>query len=232
MNYLHLMSPGWEKALSNYLSEPYLASLAAFVERERSMGVSVFPPKDLVFNALQTTPFEEVKVVIVGQDPYHSPGQAHGLCFSVPKGVPSPPSLQNIYKEINQDLGLPIPTHGCLTSWAKQGVLLLNATLTVRQGEPMSHHGKGWEIFTDAIISAVAGKESPVIFVLWGKSAQQKCAKLAVEDPQKKHFVLKAPHPSPLSAHQGFFGCGHFSKINSILVQNNQKPIDWRIVEQ
>lgn len=221
------IEPSWLKILEAELQQAYIPSLAAFVERERTSGLSVFPPKDLVFNAFWKTPFDQVKVVIMGQDPYHGPGQAHGLSFSVPKGVPAPPSLQNIYKEINADLGLPIPNHGCLMSWAEQGVLLLNATLTVRQGEAMSHHGKGWELFTDAVIMHLSQREDPVIFVLWGKSAQEKCRQLK---DNTKHLILTAPHPSPLSAHAGFFGCRHFSKINELLVKQGKQAINWQLV--
>lgn len=218
------LESSWNEALEDELNEPYISSLMAFVEKERSAGATVYPPNELIFNAFQRTPFDKVKVVIMGQDPYHNPGQAHGLCFSVPRGAQLPPSLQNIFKELNSDLQLEIPSHGCLTSWAEQGILLLNATLTVRQGEPMSHHGRGWERFTDAVIRKLIERKDPLIFVLWGKSAQEKCQ--FVKAP---HIVLKAPHPSPFSAYQGFFGCKHFSKINDILKSNNKKLIDWNI---
>lgn len=197
-----------------------MAELAAFLERERAGSVPVYPPEELVFNAFNT-PFEEVKVVIVGQDPYHGAGQAHGLCFSVPVGVPSPPSLQNIFKELATDTGC-VRTDGCLSGWARQGVLLLNATLTVREGQPMSHHGKGWERFTNAAIRCLNEREDPVIFVLWGSSAKKKGMGI-----DSHHFVLTAPHPSPLSAYTGFFGCRHFSKINELLLQQNKKEINW-----
>lgn len=217
----------WKNALKDELEKPYIASLAAFIQRERDNGIPVYPPKDLVFNAFLKTPFDKVKVLIVGQDPYHGPGQAHGLSFSVPKGIPNPPSLQNIFKELISDINIPQPSHGCLLSWAEQGVMLLNATLTVRQGEAMSHHGKGWELFTDAVVSQLCKREDPVIFVLWGKSAEKKC-RLEGND-FNRHFILLAPHPSPLSAHQGFFGCKHFSKINELLIQQNKIPIEWMI---
>lgn len=220
------LEPSWKKVLEQELALPYIPQLAAFVSRERSLGIPVYPPPELVFNALLTTPFEKVKVVIMGQDPYHGPGQAHGLCFSVPKGVPPPPSLQNVFKEINTDLGTPIPNHGCLLSWAEQGILLLNATLTVRQGEPMSHHGKGWERFTDAVVASLCSRKDPVIFVLWGKSAQEKCRHLQ-SSQNSHHATLTAAHPSPLSARQGFFGCRHFSKINSLLLKFGKEPIQW-----
>lgn len=220
------IEPSWKKALHNELSLPYMIQLASFVEGERASGISIYPPKDLTFNAFWQTPYEQVKVLIMGQDPYHGPGQAHGLCFSVPEGIPMPPSLQNIYKEIAADVGSPVPKHGCLLHWAQQGILLLNATLTVKQGEPMSHHGKGWERFTDAVIEALCQREDPVIFVLWGKSAQDKCKRIK-ELKDSKHVVLTAPHPSPLSAHNGFFGCRHFSQINRHLLKQGKPVIEW-----
>lgn len=220
------LESSWQKVLNDELAQPYIAQLAAFVEKERVIGANVYPPRDLVFNALNKTPFNQVKVVIVGQDPYHGPGQAHGLCFSVPIGIPPPPSLVNIFKEQMADLGISQPPHGCLLSWAEQGVLLLNATLTVRQGEPMSHHGKGWERFTDAVIGKLAARKESVIFVLWGKSAQEKCRNVLQSGT---HHILKAPHPSPLSAHQGFLGCRHFSKINALLQEQGKAPINWQL---
>lgn len=220
------LPPSWRKVLENELCRQEFVSLAAFVEGERARGISVFPPRELVFNAFFKTPYDQVKVVIVGQDPYHGPGQAHGLSFSVPKGVALPPSLQNIFKELISDVQIPTPPHGCLLSWAEQGVMLLNASLTVRQGEPMSHAGKGWELFTDLAIKALCQRQDPVIFVLWGKFAQEKGRQIA-SYPQ--HQVLKAPHPSPLSAHQGFLGCRHFSQINALLQQRSDHPIDWVI---
>lgn len=217
----------WKQALSEEITKPYMSQLMAFVEGERYFGtLPVYPPKELVFNALRTTPIDKVRVVIVGQDPYHGPGQAHGLSFSVPKGVPLPPSLQNIFKELQADLGIASPAHGCLTSWAEQGVLLLNASLTVRQGEPMSHAGKGWERFTDAIVAKLAERAAPIIFVLWGKFAQEKCKHIK---QNSQHVFLTAPHPSPLSAHQGFMGCKHFSQINALLTNRGEAPIDWAI---
>jgi len=222
------LEPSWLAVLEEELKLPYIAQLNAFDERERASGAAIYPPKELIFNTFWQTPYEKVKVLIMGQDPYHGPGQAHGLSFSVPVGVPSPPSLQNIYKELNADLGLPIPTHGCLLNWTKQGVMLLNATLTVKQAEPMSHHGQGWERFTDAVIHKLAQRRDPVIFVLWGKSAQEKCRRIPGLNAQQ-HSVLMAPHPSPLSAHQGFLGCRHFSKINALLTKAGQQSIDWRV---
>lgn len=220
------LEPSWKHALTEELSQPYMIQLAAFVARERTSGASIYPPSELVFNAFWQTPFDQVKVVIMGQDPYHGPGQAHGLCFSVPRGIPQPPSLQNIFKEIASDLQIQQPSHGCLLSWAQQGVLLLNATLTVRQAEPMSHHGQGWEGFTDAVINKLALRKDPVVFVLWGKSAQEKCRQLK---GNPTHVMLTAPHPSPLSAYQGFMGCRHFSKINEHLVKQGKSPINWQI---
>jgi uracil-DNA glycosylase len=217
----------WHERLSEELTKLYFLQLVAFVEKERSLG-PIYPSKDLVFNAFQSTPFDSVRVVIIGQDPYFKPGQAHGLAFSVPCGIPKPPSLRNIFKEIKDDLGLPIPEHGCLLSWAKQGVLLLNVTLTVRAGEPMSHYGKGWENFTDAVLTQICQKEAPVIFVLWGKFAQEKC-RLILASMEKKHVLFTASHPSPLSAYQGFLGCRHFSKINELLISWGQEPIDWTV---
>lgn len=219
----------WKKVLGDELYHPYMTHLAAFVERERAGKTPIYPPRELVFNAFYKTPFDKVKVVIIGQDPYHGPGQAHGLSFSVPHGIPQPPSLQNIFKELQTDLGITSPTHGCLTHWAEQGVLLLNATLTVSESAPMSHHGKGWEQFTDAVVKVLWERQEPVIFVLWGKSAQNKCFHCDGGPGAERHSVLTAPHPSPFSARTGFFGCRHFSKINEILRQRGAAPIEWKI---
>jgi len=218
----------WDEVLKNEYEKEYFLKLAVFVKHEREHHV-VYPPKQLVFSAFQKTPFHKVKVVIVGQDPYHGPGQAHGLCFSVPKAVAPPPSLQNIFKELEQDLAIPIPAHGCLESWAEQGVLLLNATLTVREGAPLSHHNKGWETFTDAAIRALALRQDPVIFVLWGRNAIDKCKQVNELSTQLQHTILTAAHPSPFSAARGFFGCGHFSKINEILKKQGKAPIRWQL---
>jgi len=223
------LEASWREILREELHKPYIAHLAAFVERERRSGVPIYPPKELVFNALYQTPYPNVKVLLVGQDPYHGPGQAHGLCFSVPRGIPLPPSLKNIYKELQQDLGIPIPKHGCLLSWTRQGVMLLNAILTVRHKEPMSHQGKGWEQFTDAIVAALAERKEPVIFVLWGRAAQDKVIRIPQLKANPQHTILKAAHPSPFSAHNGFLGCRHFSKINHILTRQGKKPIDWSL---
>lgn len=223
------LPPSWQSALKDELAEPYLTSLAAFVAKERTGQHPIYPPQELVFNAFWQTPFDKVKVLIMGQDPYHGPGQAHGLSFSVPIGVPPPPSLQNIFKELTADVGFSPVNHGCLIKWAKQGVMLLNATLTVRQGEPLSHHKKGWEQFTDTVIEKLCLREDPVVFMLWGKSAQEKCKKIKDLGISSRHILLTAPHPSPLSAHQGFFGCKHFSQCNSLLIKQGKEPIDWSL---
>lgn len=224
------LEQSWQSALENHLNEHYMESLAAFVETERSLSVPIYPSSELVFNAFSKTPYDKVKVVIMGQDPYHGPGQAHGLSFSVPKGISIPPSLQNIFKELRDDLGIQIPLHGCLNSWSEQGVLLLNATLTVRQSEPMSHCGRGWERFTDDVIIKLSERKDPVIFVLWGKSAQKKCSHILLKGNfSGSHYLLTAPHPSPFSAHSGFFGCRHFSKVNEILMSLGKVPINWEI---
>lgn len=217
----------WKRALKEELSKPYMASLAAFVKRERTSNMPIYPPEELVFNAFFKTPYHAVKVLIMGQDPYHGKGQAHGLSFSVPQGIPQPPSLQNIFKELKSDLNIEPPQHGCLNYWAEQGVMLLNATLTVRDNVALSHHNRGWEQFTDAVVQALCERDEPVIFVLWGKSAQEKCRFISEEIPLKQHSILTAAHPSPLSARNGFFGCGHFSKINTLLKKRGLKPIDW-----
>jgi uracil-DNA glycosylase len=222
------LPPSWAQVLHEELHKPYLGNLSAFLEQEKWKGNVVFPAESEVFQALELTPFDSVKVVIVGQDPYHGPNQAHGLCFSVRPHVSIPPSLQNIYKEMQSDLGIAPAKHGCLTSWAKQGVLLLNATLTVRQGEPLSHHKKGWENFTDAIIEAIASKKKHVVFILWGKSAQEKCQKVS-SILHENHLVLTAAHPSPYSAPNGFFGCRHFSKTNEYLIACGLTPIHWEL---
>lgn len=214
------MAKNWHGILGEEINKPYINDLKTFLE-----GEETYPPKDLVFHAFAMTPYEEVKVVIMGQDPYHGEGQAHGMSFSVPVGVPPPPSLKNIYKELRDDLHIPIAESGCLDKWAKQGVLLLNATLTVRPNEPKSHYGKGWEQFTDAVVAKLAERKDPIVFILWGKSAKEKCAHLL----HSHHVVLTAAHPSPFSAHYGFFGCRHFSKANECLKKWGKTPIDWSI---
>lgn len=215
----------WRTLLQPEIEKPYFQSLAAFVDAERNQG-DVFPSEADVFSALRDAPYENVRVVILGQDPYHGEGQAHGLCFSVSPGVKTPPSLVNIYKELESNLAIPVAKHGCLVSWARQGVLLLNTVLTVRAHEPLSHRNRGWEAFTKAILRAVDAKETPVVFLLWGSPAQ----KLA-EGLHPRHILLKAAHPSPLSAHRGFFGCKHFSKTNALLAERGEPPIDWRLPE-
>lgn len=214
----------WKEVLKDEFEHPYFFELKEFLVEEKKKH-RVFPPGSQIFNAFNHTPFHKVKVVIIGQDPYHGPGQAHGLCFSVPKGVAIPPSLQNIFKEINSDLGIAIPNHGNLEKWAQQGVLLINATLTVRAHQAGSHQGKGWERFTDAAIAALSSQRSGIVFMLWGAYAQAKTKIIE----QSKHHILKAPHPSPLSAYRGFFGCKHFSKTNEILNRLGSDTIDWSI---
>ncbi len=214
---------GWYERLIDEFASPWFADLKAFLVEERAR-YTVYPKGRDIFNAFQRTPFDAVRVVILGQDPYHGPGQAHGLCFSVPRGVPPPPSLQNIFTEIQRDLGIPKPGHGDLSKWADQGVLLLNATLTVRADQAGSHQGKGWERFTDAAISALARERKGIVFLLWGRFAQNKEGLIG-----DHHYVLKAPHPSPLSAHRGFIGCGHFGQANELLVAQGQAPIDWSL---
>ena len=222
------MEASWLERLGEEFEKPYMKELEAFLARERAAGAEVYPPYELIFNAFCQTPFAEVKVVIMGQDPYHGPGQAHGLSFSVPPGVPAPPSLQNIFKEIRDDLGIPVPKSGCLTGWAKQGVLLLNATLTVRANEAKSHFGKGWEVFTDRVVRLLCMRKEPLVFLLWGKSALDKFQHIA-ECGTGRHLVLTAAHPSPLSAHAGFMGCRHFSKTNEFLKKAGIKPIHWAV---
>ncbi|MGB4659444.1 MAG: uracil-DNA glycosylase [Mobilitalea sp.] len=214
----------WLTAIGSEFKQSYYSELYQFVKNEYNSDV-VYPNADDIFNAFHFTPLSEVKVVILGQDPYHNEGQAHGLCFSVKPEVDIPPSLVNIYKELESDLGCYLPNNGYLEKWAKQGVLLLNTVLTVRAHQANSHKGMGWERFTDSVIQAVNAQDRPIVFLLWGKPAQMKCNML--NNP--KHLILQAPHPSPLSSYRGFFGCKHFSKTNEFLVQNGIKPIDWQI---
>lgn len=215
----------WQHILQDEFNKPYYEKLRKFIAEEYSQG-TVYPPKEDVMNALHTTSYSDVKVVILGQDPYHGPNQAHGMSFSVKPGVPQPPSLKNMLKELQDDLGYPIPDHGYLMKWAQQGVLLLNTVLTVRAGQANSHKGQGWEQFTDAIITKLAERQKPIIFVLWGRPAQAKKTIIA-RHPQ--HVILEAPHPSPLSAHRGFFGSKPYSKINEQLIAWGEKPIDWQL---
>jgi len=215
----------WQALLREEFQKPYFKELFEFLEAEVSNGTEIYPPMPMIFNALKLTRFDDIKVVILGQDPYHGPNQAHGLAFSVPRGVGKPPSLKNIFKELHNDLEIPEPAHGDLHSWAEQGVLLLNATLTVQAARAGSHQNKGWELFTDKIIQTINDRKENVVFVLWGSLAQKKGAFI----DRSKHFVLESAHPSPLSAYRGFLGSKPFSKINSYLQQNHQKPIDWTI---
>lgn len=216
------IEPSWNAELAAEWEKPYFENLTAFVRQEYSRK-RVFPPGSQIFAAFNATPFSKVKVVILGQDPYHKPGQAHGLCFSVNEGVPFPPSLQNIFKEINADTGAPIPTNGDLTRWATQGVLLLNSTLTVEEHKAGSHQGRGWEEFTDAVIAHLSENCEHLVFILWGSFAIKKGAKIN----RMKHLVLTSPHPSPLSAYRGFFGNHHFSQANNYLIQHGKDPIVW-----
>jgi len=215
----------WKEALQEEFCKPYFQQIVEFLKVEKTQGKIIYPPGSLIFNAFNTTPFGKVKVVLIGQDPYHGPGQAHGLCFSVQNGIALPPSLQNIYKELHNDIGIPIPKTGNLTHWAEQGVFLLNASLTVRAGDPMSHSRIGWATFTDAVIQIISSQKRNIVFLLWGKFAQDK--QMLIDTT--KHYVLKAAHPSPLSASSGFFGCRHFSKTNNFLVKNGIDPVDWAV---
>lgn len=215
----------WQTPLLAALVTPETLALKGFLDAELAAGKTIFPPQGAWFRALELTPLDKVRVVILGQDPYHGPGQAHGLCFSVPPGVRPPPSLANIYNELGSDLGLPRPPHGFLEHWARQGVLLLNSVLTVEMAKAASHSKKGWEPFTDAIIAQVNDKAEPVVFMLWGAYAHKKAANV----DSRRHLVLKAAHPSPLSAHAGFLGCKHFSQCNAFLVSNGLPPIDWTL---
>jgi uracil-DNA glycosylase len=215
----------WKEVLHKEFSQPHFEQAVLHIKTEKSQGKTIYPPGSFIFNAFNTTPFDKVKVVLLGQDPYHGAGQAHGLCFSVQNGVPTPPSLKNIFKELHQDIGFRIPNHGNLTPWALQGVFMLNASLTVRAGEPMSHAKIGWAPFTDAAIKTISDKKQNVVFLLWGKFAQEK--RTLIDDT--KHLILRTVHPSPLSAHAGFFGCKHFSKTNEYLATHGIDPIDWSL---
>jgi len=219
------IEPSWKEVLQHEFTKPYFQQIITFLKTEKASGKIIYPPGGLIFNAFLQTPFNKVKVVILGQDPYHGSGQAHGLSFSVPNNVKPPPSLVNIFKELQQDLGLPIPQNGNLTSWAKQGVLLLNAVLTVSARDAASHAKIGWMHFTDAVIKTISQQKEGVIFLLWGKFAHDKQGLI----DETKHYVLKAAHPSPFSADKGFFGCKHFSKTNELLIQQAKTPIDWQV---
>ena len=217
----------WKEMLADEFARDYFSELKEFLVEEKSK-FTVYPPGPLIFNAFRLTPFDRVRVVLLGQDPYHGPGQAHGLCFSVPAGIAQPPSLVNIFKELQSDVGVPIPGHGNLESWARQGILLLNATLTVRANQPGSHQKRGWESFTDAVIRKLSEKRVGLVFLLWGRFAQEKAALI----DSNRHYILKAAHPSPFSAYNGFFGCRHFSKTNEILRKHALEEIDWRVWER
>jgi len=215
----------WKQVIGAEFAKPYMHSLGDFLHQEKRQQRVIYPPGNEIFNALELTDFERVKVVILGQDPYHGPNQAHGLSFSVKPGVPAPPSLLNIFKEIHSDLGLEPPSHGCLLHWARQGVLLLNAVLTVEKSQAGSHRGKGWETFTDAVVDALNQQREGLVFLLWGSYAQKKGRLIE----SRRHCVLQSPHPSPLAAHRGFFGCRHFSRANDYLASKLHTPIDWSL---
>lgn len=220
------LEPSWKEELNKEFNKVYFKQIVAFLKTEKIQNKTIYPPGSLIFNAFTNTTFDQLKVVILGQDPYHGPGQAHGLCFSVPDGIQPPPSLINIFKEIESDLGIGMPArYGNLSKWAKEGVLLLNAFLTVRANEPASHSKIGWEEFTNAVIQKISEDKKGVVFLLWGKFAQQKQSLI----DETKHFVLKAAHPSPFSADKGFFGCRHFSKTNELLMKQGIEPIDWKL---
>jgi uracil-DNA glycosylase len=215
----------WLALLQNEFDQPYMRELSAFLRERRGAGAEIYPPPGRIFHAFSCTPPQAVKVVLLGQDPYHNPGQAEGLCFSVAPGVAIPPSLANIYRELHDDLGIPPPPHGSLASWAGQGVLLLNAVLTVERNQPGCHQGRGWERFTDLVVALLNAMERPLVFLLWGAQAQKKGRAIDAT----RHCVLRAPHPSPLSAHRGFFGCRHFSTANRFLEEQGVEPVDWRL---
>ncbi len=220
------IEPTWKAALNAEFEQLYFSEMVNFIKEEKAKGAIIYPPGSLLFNAFEKTPFDKVKVVVLGQDPYHGTGQAHGLCFSVPMGVKPPPSLVNIFKEIKNEFpDFQIPEHGNLEKWAAQGVFLLNAILTVKANQPASHSQIGWQKFTDAVIRKISAEKSGIVFLLWGKFAQEKAA--LIDD--SKHHILKAAHPSPFSAYAGFFGCKHFSKTNELLIQQGLPPIDWNL---
>lgn len=221
------MEPRWRDMLLDEFSRPYIDDLRDFIKARRRSGAVILPPYSDFFTAFNLTPFDKVKVVMLGQDPYHGPDQAHGLCFSVKPGIPVPPSLQNMYKELQADIGFKPPRHGYLESWARQGVFMMNAILSVEMGRPTSHRGKGWEIFTDRVIQILNEQKENLVFLLWGSYAQKKGAFI----DRKRHLVLEAPHPSPLSASRGFFGCRHFSRTNEWLKEKGLEPINWNLPE-
>ena len=223
------VSQSWQAVLKPALATPDARRLGGWLRAEEDAGKTIFPPRECRFKALELTPLDQVRVVILGQDPYHGPGQAHGLCFSVPEGVTPPPSLKNVFKEMESDLGLARPSRGSLESWAEQGVLLLNNTLTVEQGKAGSHAGKGWDAITDACVAAIAERAEPSVFILWGSHAQAKAARIPALRDSDRHLLLKSPHPSPLSAHRGFFGSKPFSRANAFLERNGRGTIDWQL---
>ena len=222
------LEPSWLRVLAGEFEQPYMQQLREFLLAEKRAGKRIFPRGEQFFTAFDHTPLDRVRVVILGQDPYHGEGQAHGLCFSVPPGVPAPPSLQNIYRELHDELGLPVPGHGDLTAWADRGVLLLNSVLSVECARAASHQGRGWETFTDRVIRVINEEREGVVFMLWGGYAQRKGAII----DESRHCVLRAPHPSPLSAHRGFFGCGHFLAANRYLESRGEAPLDWSLPAQ
>jgi uracil-DNA glycosylase len=224
--FFNALPASWKEPLADVCARPEIDSLLHFLREREAAGATIYPAKQNIFAALRATPFENVRVVIVGQDPYHGPGQAHGLSFSVPQGIETPPSLRNIFKELRQDIGMAVPHHGSLTGWAHQGVLLLNAILTVEEGKPAAHANKGWEIFTDAVIAALFTRNTPTVFMLWGAYAQKKVRNLHMHIDPTKHVILTAAHPSPLSV-TGFLGCRHFSQTNAFLTKHHVPPIDW-----
>jgi len=224
--FFNALPDSWKKPLEEVCQRPEIDALIKFLKTREAVGAIIYPAKQNIFAALRATPFEKVNVVIVGQDPYHGPGQAHGLSFSVPIGILKPPSLKNIFKELHNDIGMPIPSHGTLTGWAQQGVLLLNAILTVEEGKPASHANKGWEIFTDAIIEQLIKRNHPTVFMLWGAYAQKKVQHLHMHLDPTRHLILKSAHPSPLSV-TGFLGCRHFSRANAFLKKHHLPEIDW-----
>ena len=219
------LEKSWKKHLEAEFNKPYIKKLKQFLATQAEIEKTVYPETHEIFNAFKTTPFDEVKVVVLGQDPYHGPDQAHGLSFSVKKGIKIPPSLMNIYKELKSDIGIETPLHGELTKWAEQGVLLLNSSLTVEEAKAGSHRNQGWEQFTDKVIEVLNSEKENLVFLLWGSPAQKKASKVDT----KKHLVLKSPHPSPLSAYRGFFGCKHFSQTNTYLKQNGKSEINWSL---
>ncbi len=220
-----IIESSWKEHLKDEFEKPYFKEVIGFLKEEKGNGKILYPPGSLIFNAFNTTPLSKVKLVILGQDPYHNPGEAMGLCFSVNKGVRVPPSLKNVYKELLTDQGIPIPSHGDLTKWAKEGVFLLNAMLTVEKNQPASHRKIGWQLFTDAVIKVISDEQEHVVFLLWGNFAKQKSTLI----DSSKHLILTSPHPSPFSANSGFFGCKHFSKANDYLVENGKTAINWEV---